>query len=357
MRFDADITTTHARWPSGGGVCASAGSRLSTASRILAVRVTIINPYDRADEIARNAIDWLAAQLARLVNVRLVRPHTEAGATFEAEVVVSTRLDAVVLGEGADAVICPADQVLVHERAGGGRGRDSAHAATPRPCRPWGRRRRSRLRGDHAGGMRWPKLREPRARGRCTSRSASHRRSARSSTPMDERGLTVTACTHEPASQRGRGSRGGARSGARGTARGAEILVFGNVPGGWCDAVPSVTRNSAADLGILRSGAVHVAAAREDAVGAIGALSLAAGSALVSTATAGAADYVVPDLTAMVTPVGDPDTLAASVVSLLDDPWPSATGSRTMDGTTSSGCCQPGRRSRVRVAAILAGAR
>lgn len=280
------------------------------------VRVTIINPYDRADEIARNAIDWLAAQLARLVNVRLVVRTPKPAQFSEAEVVVSTRLDAVVLAEGADAVICPADQVLVHQvravvggetrlmlllhdRAGLGvvAADPGCEVITPAACLA------QAARAAGARALHIPLGISPTVGAQLT--------------PMAERGLTVTAHART-----GRGPAAEdlqeALVAVREARPEAEIVVFGSVP---VDGATEFRLNPqfSSLTGILRASAVHVVASREDAVGAIGALSLAAGSALATTATDGAAEYAVPGLTALVTPVGNPHALSTSVISLLDD--------------------------------------
>lgn len=280
-------------------------------------QVTIVNPYDRTEVIAANAIDQLAAQLDRLVTVRLLaRGRPSIQRFWNAEVVVSESMDFDMLGGAPDAVIAPADQAVV-QRLRDGTGDEKrlvllladpagleVVAANPgcEVITPAG----SLARAARAAGAR--ALRIP--LGVSPSVGAQP-------TPMDARGLIVTAQSRV-------GSRHSAEDlqtalvAVRELRPDAEIVVFGAVP------VDGATQfhlypQFGPLLEILRASAVHVASARESAVGAVGALSLAAGSALVSTATDGAAEYAVPDVTAILTRAGDPDALAAGVISLLDD--------------------------------------
>jgi len=280
------------------------------------VRVTIVNPHDRAEEITRDAIDRLAAQLARLVSVRLVVRARQLAQLSEAEVVVSERLDVVALTEGADVVICPADQVLVEE----------VRAAV-------GDETRLMLLLDDRAGLEVVttdplcEVITPAAWLAQAARTAGARvlhiplgispSVGAQLTPMAKRGLTVTAHARTGGGH-GAEDLQTALVAVREARPEAEIVVFGGVP---VDGATQFHLNPpfGSLLGILRASAVHVVASREDAVGAMGALSLAAGSALVTTATDGAAEYAVPGLTALVTPVSNPDALAASVISLLDD--------------------------------------
>lgn len=260
-------------------------------------RVTIVNPYDRTEVIAGHALDQLAVQLERLVSVRLI--------------------EGVDVDESAHAILCPARGLLVSQV------REVMGAD----------QRLVLLLDDSAG------LEVVAADPGCEviAPSSSLARAARATgarsvhiplglqpklidqpQPSDARGLTVTA-------QARVGERGGVEDlqaalvAVREARPEAEIVVFGGVP------VDGATQfrlypSIASVFKILRASAIHVATAREDRLGAIGALSSAAGSALISTATEGASEYAVPGLTALLAPVGDPDELAADVISLLDDP-------------------------------------
>jgi glycosyltransferase involved in cell wall biosynthesis len=96
------------------------------------------------------------------------------------------------------------------------------------------------------------------------------------------------------------------------------VTVIGGVPiDGSTSYRPSPSITWVMDL--LRSSAVHVVAGHADPCGTLGAMALAAGSALVTTDTPGAGEHVVAGRTAVVVPVGDADAMAAGVLALLED--------------------------------------
>jgi glycosyltransferase involved in cell wall biosynthesis len=98
-----------------------------------------------------------------------------------------------------------------------------------------------------------------------------------------------------------------------------EVRLFGA-------SAPAVDLGSAPHLGalsrsgvaeLLRSASVFVCPSLEEGLGLPGIEALACGAALATTDTQGARDYAIDGETALVTPPGRPDLLAASVIRLL----------------------------------------
>lgn len=97
------------------------------------------------------------------------------------------------------------------------------------------------------------------------------------------------------------------------------VTLFGGVP---ADGATSFISHPPLGrlVNVLRSSAVHVAAAREEGFGYTGAAALACGAALVSTDTRGCAEYAIDRSTALVVPVDDSGALADRILELLADP-------------------------------------
>jgi glycosyltransferase involved in cell wall biosynthesis len=71
---------------------------------------------------------------------------------------------------------------------------------------------------------------------------------------------------------------------------------------------------------LLRAAAVFVCSSHEEGLGLPGIEALACGAALASTDTKGSRDYAIDGATALVTPTGQPELLAQSVITLLRKP-------------------------------------
>jgi glycosyltransferase involved in cell wall biosynthesis len=102
---------------------------------------------------------------------------------------------------------------------------------------------------------------------------------------------------------------------------GVEVRLFGaSVPAAELGAphLGALSRSAVAEL--LQRVSVFICPSLEEGLGLPGIEALAAGAALATTDTKGGRDYAIDGETALVTPPGRPDLLAASAIRLLREP-------------------------------------
>jgi hypothetical protein len=280
------------------------------------LRVTILNPFRPLAVIERGTVDHLATHLAGLLHVRLVVQPRHAVPRAVSDSIVCERFDDPQLLADADVVLCPAVSPVVEEvsRALGDGTRlvllvadqTGLDLASAEPAHEviamsgWLTRaaRAAGLRAFYSPPGLHPELTAPGApiRNRASSVSALAGSGEHDGSPELEEALVRV----------------------REARPDTEVTVIGGVP------VDGTTRYRSSPaitwvMSLLRSSAVHVVAGHTDACGTLGAMALAAGSALVTTDNPGAGEHVVAGRTAIVVPVGDPDAMAAGVLGLLED--------------------------------------
>jgi hypothetical protein len=277
-------------------------------------RLTVINPYERREVLGRGTLNQLASSLGRLVHVRLIQRHSSP--VLWADVTVSEELDEETVRGEADAILCPAlTPVLARLNSWIGDG-DRLVLLLNEPggldvvCANPGREviATAAWLARAARELGVPALYVP---------LGLHRRLDEPVLPMHERGLTVSALG-QAGEAHGSDDLEDALILIREANPETEIVVFGDVPlDGATTYFPHPRLETVVEM--LRTSAVHIVPSRTDGSGLMGAMALAAGSALVTTATDGAAEHVVPGRTAQVVPIGDWRTMASAALELLED--------------------------------------
>jgi hypothetical protein len=280
------------------------------------LRVTILNPFRRSAVIERAVVDHLASHLVGLLRVRLVVQGQHPVPRAVSDSIVCERFDDPQLLDDADVVLCPAVSPAFEE-VSGTLGDDTRlvllltdqtglDLALAEPAHDviamsgWLARaaRAAGLRAFYAPAGLHPELMAPGApiRSRADSVSAVAGSGEHDGSPeLEEAMVRVREARPD-----------------------TEVTVIGGVPiDGSTSYRPAPSITWAMEM--LRSSAVHVVASHADACGTLGAMALAAGSALVTTDSPGAGEHVIAGHTAVVVPAGDPDAMAAGVLALLED--------------------------------------